>query len=352
MSAAKVATRPSLIIVALTIGLVLSALSLTLFSTQQASRSRLIVSTTTSLYETGLLDILKSNFEREHPNLNVSFISQGTGLAIQTAIRGDADLILVHNPEMELTFLQRGYGVNRKIIAYNFFAIVGPRNDPANIRGLTPIEAFKKIKAMGESGRAIWVSRGDDSGTHARERQIWKSAGLEPATLTKQAWYLEAGAGMTATLRIADEKSGYTLTDLGTYLMSRKSMNVKLDLIVQAGKEMLNVYSAIACDPRNKNLTAINFEGSMKFIRFLVSKQGQELIASFGKDLYGQALFKSYTQLLETKSDLEAIRWIEETAYFEGSECPSRFRFEEGDLYLVTEQIDCLSALWRRCNNS
>src|SRR3989304_2194097 len=128
--------------------------------------TQLIVSTTTSLYETGFLDILKKDFEQKNPGYNVSFISQGTGQAIQTAKLGQADLILVHDPTQELQFLNDSYGVNRKIIAYNFFIIVGPTDDPAGITGLSPLEAFKRIKAAGDNGTAFWVSRGDGSGTH------------------------------------------------------------------------------------------------------------------------------------------------------------------------------------------
>jgi tungstate transport system substrate-binding protein len=296
----------------------------------------LIISTTTSLYETGFLDFLKTRFEANNPDINVSFISQGTGLAIQTAMRGDADMILVHDPARELQFLKGGYGVNRKIVAYNFFVIVGPTNDPAKIKGLAPLEAFKALKVAGEGGTALWISRGDDSGTHSKEKLLWKSAGFDVKDLRQESWYFEAGSGMTATLKMADEKMAYTLTDLGTYLMNYNKGNIGLAVLVEAGKDLLNVYSVIPSDPRHENLTKANFEASMKFIRFLVSDAGQELFDTYGKTEYGQSLFKPYVKLLKNDSSSNVASWIQQLAYFDGSECPLQFRYEAGDLYMAT----------------
>lgn len=166
--------RTLLVCAALTIVLV-GAAAYIYIGQQNVPKQHLIVSTTSSLYETGLLDTLKVEFEKRYPSINVSFISQGTGLAIQTAMRGDADMILVHDAVRELKFLKDGYGVNRKVIAYNFFVIVGPKEDPAKIRGLLPLDALTKIKESGESNVALWISRGDDSGTHAKEKSLWKS---------------------------------------------------------------------------------------------------------------------------------------------------------------------------------
>ena len=304
-------------------------------TSQTPSRERLIVSTTTSLFETGFLDELKIKFEAKHPNMNVSFISQGTGLAIQTAMRGDADMILVHDPARELQFLQGGYGVNRKIVAYNFFIIVGPSNDPAGIAGKSPSEALTLIRSAGLSGTTVWVSRGDDSGTHSKEKSLWKSIGLDAKNLRAEPWYLEAGSGMTATLKLANEKRGYTLTDIGTYLLNFKNQNIDLVKLVESGKSMLNVYSVIADNPENANMTRSNYEGSMLLIRYLVSGEGQDLFANFGVEKYGLPLFRPYLRLLEEQSDLELIKWIEELAFFEGSECPPQFRHQADDLYSV-----------------
>jgi len=300
---------------------------------RSADRQHLIVSTTTSLYETGLLDVLKVEFERRYPSINVSFISQGTGLALQTSMRGDADMILVHDPERELKFLRDGYGVNRKVIAYNFFVIVGPKEDPARVKGLSPIDALKKIRESGEGKVALWVSRGDDSGTHAREKGMWKAAGFDVAELRRASWYLEAGSTMTATLKMAEEKEAYTLADLGTYLVNYSNRNIRLEVVVEAGKDTLNVYSAIANNPRRTELSKSNFDASMKLIRFLTSDEGQAIFEQFGKVRFGRPLFNPYIGLLMSGSNPELLRWVQELAYFDGTECPSEYRYESEGLY-------------------
>jgi tungstate transport system substrate-binding protein len=302
---------------------------------QSSQKQRLIISTTTSLYETGLLDILKIEFEKEYPSINVSFISQGTGLAIQTAMRGDADMILVHDPARELKFMDGGYGVNRKVIAYNFFVIVGPSDDPASLKGLSPTEAFVKMKETGDSGSGLWVSRGDDSGTHAKEKRIWKAAGFDVAELRTKGWYIEAGSGMTATLKLADEKGAYTLCDLGSYLNNNANKNIELEVIVEAGKDTLNVYSAIVNNPQKNELARSNFDASMKFINFLVSDDIQNILADFGKERFGRPLFNPYIKLLKDSSNQEMVQWIQELAYFDGTECPTQYRYEEDKLYQI-----------------
>ena len=305
-------------------------------------RARVIVSTTTSLYETGFLDELKSEFELRYPTLNVSFISQGTGLAIQTAMRGDADMILVHDPAREYQFLTGGYGVNRKIVAYNFFVIVGPSEDPAGISGRSPSDALSRIRSAGLNGTAVWVSRGDDSGTHAKEKSLWKAIGFDAKQFRSEAWYLEAGSGMTATLKMADQKRGYTLTDIGTYLLNFNNHNIDLVKLVESGKSMLNVYSVIADNPKISNMTKANFEGSMQLIRYLISSEGQDLFASFGLSKYGQALFKPCLKLAESQSDPELIGWIRDLAFFEGSECPQQFRYQAEGLYSIQAPVSIL----------
>jgi tungstate transport system substrate-binding protein len=303
------------------------------------ARVRLIVSTTTSLYETGFLDYLKSKFELKYPSMNVSFISQGTGLAIQTAMRGDADMLLVHAPANEYQFLKGGYGVNRKIVAYNFFVVVGPSTDPAGIMGKSSSDAFKAIRSAGLNGTAIWVSRGDNSGTYVKEVSLWKAVGLDVTNLRKEKWYLEAGSGMTATLKLADEKGGYTLSDMASYLTNFSNHNIGLVKLVESGKSMLNVYSAIVDDPRNANMTKTNFAGSMQLIRYLVSNEGQQLFADYGTSQYGKPLFGPYLKLLQSKSDplgnnaTQLIQWITDYAFFEGSECPQQFRYQAEGLY-------------------
>lgn len=305
---------------------------------QPRQKDTLIVSTTTSLYETGLLDVLKSRFEARHPECNVSFISQGTGLAIETAKRGDADMILVHDPASERAFLEQGYGINRKVIAYNFFIIVGPKSDPAGIKGLAPLEALKKIYAQGLEGGAIWVSRGDNSGTHSKEKALWKATGLNLTRIKAEkvsgidaSWYFEAGAGMTATLQLANQKEAYTLSDLGSFLKNSKTGNIQLVALVEGGKELLNVYTTIAVNPQ-KVLQA-KFDRAMLFVRFLVSDEGQEIFKTFGVQEMGQALFDPWIPISKTNSDPTLIQWVKEYAFINGTECPGEYRYNAGDLF-------------------
>lgn len=297
----------------------------------------LIVSTTTSLYETGLLNEIKAKFETKYPKYNVSFISQGTGLAIETAKRGDADIILVHSPNQERSFVESGYGINRKIFAYNFFIIVGPKNDPASIQGITPIEALKKIREKGSTGNALWVSRGDNSGTHSKEKTLWKETGLsldeiklESMRNDASTWYIEAGSGMTATLQLANQKDAYTLTDVATYLKNFKNGNIELIKLIDSGEQTLNVYSAIICNPE-KNPRGL-FDVSMKFVEFLVGIEIQKELESYGFEEFGSTLFNPWIPELSNPGS-KIVSWVTEQAYFEGSECPPKFRYKEGNLY-------------------
>ncbi|MCW4015815.1 MAG: substrate-binding domain-containing protein [Candidatus Bathyarchaeota archaeon] len=296
----------------------------------------LTVSTTTSLDETGLLDVIETEFEELYPNIDVAFISQGTGLAIQTAKDGNADMILVHDATREAAFLEEGYGVNRKILAYNFFVIVGPEDDPANIKGLSPTDALLTIKEAGETGNAIWVSRGDSSGTHAMEKRLWTAGGEDTTELRETDWYLERGSGMTATLAMANEKLAYTLCDMGSYLNNYVSGNIELLIMVEAGQETLNVYSAIACDPQNESLSHVHFDEAMKFIDFLVSDDVQNILADFGVDEFGQALFNPAVEVLAENTDPTIASWIKDAAFIDGTECPEDKRYEAGDLTFLT----------------
>jgi len=305
--------------------------------TRPQEKESLIVSTTTSLYETGVLDSLKTRFEANNPEYNVSFISQGTGLAIETAKRGDADLILVHAPASELAFMESGFGVNRKIFAYNFFIVVGPESDPAGVRGLGPVEAMLKIREAGLAGNALWVSRGDNSGTHSKEKALWKMTGLnldeiklETAEGSKGTWYVEAGAGMTATLQLAHQKDAYTLTDVATYLKNYKNGNIQLVKVVDSGEETLNVYSAIVCNPENSPRGM--FDATMKFVQFLVSDETQRMLETYGEEEFGATLFKPWVPELENP-DSDIVKWVGEQAYFDGSECPAQYRRQAGNLY-------------------
>ncbi len=292
--------------------------------------STLVISTTTSLYDTGVLDEIEEAFEAEH-SIDLYFISVGTGLAITHAMRGDADMILVHAPSKELSFLEEGYGVNRKIIAYNFFAIVGPDEDPAGIADTSPKDALNTLVEKGRAGGAIWVSRGDDSGTHTKEKVLWSAAGLDASNLRDEGWYREAGAGMGKTLQIAEELDAYTLSDMGTYLKYRTDGLISLEVCVGEGDELINVYSAIAVDPESND--DANFDDANTFIEFLISDEGQSIFDAYGVDVYGRALFNPAVQLLKTNNDETTASWIAQAAFFDGSECPIEYRVGNTNLY-------------------
>jgi len=297
----------------------------------------LIISTTTSLYDTGLLEVLEKEFEATH-QVDVRIISAGTGIAIQHAERGDADLVLVHSPSMEKTFLAEGVGVCRKIVAYNFFVIVGPESDPAKINGTTPVTALKRIVDYGRNQtNRIWISRGDGSGTHIKEKSLWSKAGYNDTELSREAWYASAGSGMGATLVMAEQFSAYTLSDTGTYLAYYKAGTISLKLLMSQEKDLLNVYSAIAVVPNlsaNKTVhEEINFRDAIDFIKYLVSDEGQSTIEYYGKAQYGESLFHGAVKLLAQNSTSEIAQWIRDYAFFNGTECPPEYRYNQTDLY-------------------
>ncbi|MFQ6125174.1 MAG: substrate-binding domain-containing protein [Candidatus Heimdallarchaeota archaeon] len=314
--------------------IVISGVSATYFlartPTAPDELSRLVVATTTSLYDTGLLDSIEDVFETEYP-IKLYFIATGTGLAINHAKRGDADMILVHAPTKERAFLEEGYGVCRKIITYNFFTIVGPSEDPAQIKNLPPIEALTKIIKAGQQEEVIWVSRGDDSGTHSKEKQLWASTGYNWDELKEETWFVESGTGMGKTLQITNEYRGYTLVDMGTYLKYSIDKLIELDALVRSGKELLNVYSAIMVNPTVN--PSVNDEGAIAFIKFLVSEEGQQLVSEYGKNIYPEFLFYPVVGLLKTQNNPMLVSWIEDIAYIEGSECPPAYWDAHPELY-------------------
>jgi tungstate transport system substrate-binding protein len=242
------------------------------------------VATTTSLYDTDLWGYLEPMFEEQH-GVELDVMYAGTGKALEYGRRGDVDIIAVHSRAREEEFIANGYGVERVPFAYNYFLIVGPSDDPAGIRGMNPQEAFKKLM---ETGSGSFVSRGDDSGTHAKEKSIWVKIGYEYAAVQQAGvWYIEAGTGMGPTLMMASEKQAYTLTDIGTYLAYRG----KLDLvpIVDRGDILLNVYSAIAVN--SENVKGVKIDLANNLISFLISPEVQELIGKYGVEEYGMQLF-------------------------------------------------------------
>ena len=306
------------------------------------AKRRLIVSTTTSLYDTALLDEIEKNYEATH-NVDINIIPAGTGMAIQHAKNGDADVILVHSPSMEKTFLEQGYGVNRKIIAYNFFTIVGPDDDPAGIEGKTAKDALTGVVAYGEglpdqTGQTkIWVSRWDNSGTHSKEQSLWKAAGYNYTLISDEPWYAKAGSGMGDTLNVANQKSAYTLSDIGTYLKFWKDGTVSLTALLTEEQSLLNVYSAMAVNqnvPANQTLhERINYTDAMDFIKYLVSDGTQQLIENYGKDTYDQSLFYGAVHPLTNNAPQPMVSWIKDYAFFDGLECPQQYRNGYPELY-------------------
>jgi len=247
-------------------------------------KERLRVATTTSLYDTGLWGYLEPMFEKKY-GVEVDVLSVGTGIALEYGMRGDVDVITVHSKSREEQFVSEGYGIERVPFAYNYFLIVGPANDPAGIKGMTPEDAFKTLF---ETGAGSFISRGDESGTHGKEKAIWKAAGYEyEAVQEAGSWYIEAGRGMGPTLLMANEKQGYTLTDMGTYLTYKGETD--LVPIVDKGSILLNVYSVIAGNPeKNANIKA---EMANNMVTFLTSPEIQELIGKYGVKEYGMQLF-------------------------------------------------------------
>ncbi len=314
----------------LLIAAVIVSVAATNYYLRGSIRDRVIVSTTTSLYDTELLDAVEDEFEAKYP-IDINFISVGTGIAIQHAQRGDADLILVHSPSDEKNFLSSGTGVNRKVIAYSFFAIVGPESDPADIQGSPPLEALSTIVQKGRDGTAKWVSRGDNSGTHSKEKSLWAAAGFSYTNVSKENWYIDAGSGMGETLKKADYFEAYTLADMGTYLKYYNDGLIALEVMVEQEKDLLNVYSSIAV---NQTLhTSVNFNSAMTFVKWLISEEGQNVIEEFGKDRYGQSLFYAAVKLLKEDTNTAIAQWIRDYAYFNGTECPSQYRVGHSELY-------------------
>jgi len=306
------------------------------------AKRRLIISTTTSLYDTGLLDEIEKNYEATH-NVDINIISAGTGIAIQHAQNGDADLVLVHAPSVEKSFLEQGWGLNRKIIAYNFFTIVGPEADPAGIAEKTAGEALRNIANYGgnltdQSGQTkIWISRGDNSGTHSKEQSLWKSAGYNYTEISTEPWYASVGSGMGDTLNVANQKSAYTLSDIGTFLKFEKDGTISSVALLMEEKSLLNVYSVMAVNqtvPANQTLLEqINYNDAMDFIKYLVSAETQQFITDFGKTDYGESLFFGAVQMLEDDSPQPIVSWIQDSAFFDGSECPPQYRNGFPELY-------------------
>ena len=264
----------------LLLGVVVSFLFITGVFSAQAQGKTIILATTTSTQDSGLLDVLLPIFEKE-TGYFVKTIAVGSGQAMAMGQKGEADVLLVHSPEEEKKFMAEGYGINRRLVMHNDFIIVGPPGDPAKIKGeKSSVESFKKIA----SARVLFLSRGDNSGTHAKEKAIWEAAGINPEG---EKWHQETGLGMGQTLSVASEKKGTTLTDRGTYLALKK--NLGLDILVEGDAVLLNIYHVIEVNPAK--WPRVNNPGAKSFSGFMVSKETQGIIKTFGVDKFGSPLF-------------------------------------------------------------
>ena len=245
-----------------------------------AQTKTIILSTTTSTQDSGLLDVLIPIFEK-NTGYFVKTIAVGSGQAMAMGQKGEADVLLVHSPAAEKKFVAEGYGINRRLIMHNDFIIVGPPEDSAKIKGIkSALEAFKKMA----TSNALFLSRGDNSGTHSKEKAIWKAAGIDPE---KEKWYQQTGLGMGQTLSVTAEKKGYTLADRGTYLALKK--NLGLDILVEGDAILLNIYHVIEVNPAK--WPKVNAAGGKAFADFMVSKETQAIIKTFGVEKFGSPLF-------------------------------------------------------------
>ena len=239
-----------------------------------------ILATTTSTQDSGLLDVLIPLFEKK-TGYFVKTIAVGSGQAMAMGQKGEADVLLVHSPEAEQKFVADGYGVNRRLVMHNDYILVGPAVDAAKVKGITSTaDAFKKIAAS----NSPFMSRGDNSGTHAKEKAIWKAAGI---TAEGQRWYQQTGLGMGQTLNVASEKKAYTLADRGTYLALKKRLD--LDILAQGDAILLNIYHVIEINPAR--FPKVNAPGAKAFADYIVSREAQEVVKTFGVDKFGAPLF-------------------------------------------------------------
>jgi tungstate transport system substrate-binding protein len=244
----------------------------------QESDRAVILATTTSTQDSGLLDVLVPAFERDSGR-QVKTVAVGSGEAIELGSRGEADVLLVHSPDDEEEFMKSGKGGERRLVMHNDFVIVGPPDDPAGIKGLGSTEALQRIAEE----EAPFTSRGDDSGTHNLELKLWDEAGVKPAG----SWYQETGQGMGATLRIADQKRAYTISDRGTHLSTEDSTD--LDVLVEGEPRLLNIYHVIDIDPNAG--PRVNAADGRAFAEWIISPAAQGMIGAFGRKEFGRPLF-------------------------------------------------------------
>jgi tungstate transport system substrate-binding protein len=260
--------------------IVMMTLVVALAATAWGTSKNVILATTTSTQDSGLLDVLVPQFEKES-GYQIKVIAVGSGQAMKMGEKGEADVLLVHSPDAEKKFMADGFGATRRLVMHNDFIIVGPAADPAKIKGAaTAAEALKRIAANG----ALFASRGDNSGTHAKEKGLWKAAGVNP---DGQKWYQQTGLGMGQTLNVAAEKKGYTLTDRATYLALKKSLG--LVILAEGDHKLLNVYHVVEINPAKQ--PGVHAAAGKAFADYMVAKKTQETIGRFGVEKFGAPLF-------------------------------------------------------------
>lgn len=247
--------------------------------------TELVLASTTSTQDSGLFDVLIPAFEKARPQFKVKVIAVGTGEAIKLGETKDADVLLVHAKADEVKFVDAGYGIDRKDVMYNDFVLVGPASDPAGIKGSADTTvAMIAIQKAGKSGKATFVTRGDDSGTQKKELKMWAAASITTPTVSADAWYLSTGQGMGETLKVANEKGAYTLVDRATYLSMKDAVS-DLTILYEKDKGLLNQYGVIVVKG------AKNQAAGQAFYDWILSPEGQKVIGEYGIEKYGQALF-------------------------------------------------------------
>lgn len=254
--------------------------ALSLMACQKKERS-MVLATTTSTQDSGLLDYLLPKFESD-TGIMVKVVAKGTGEALEIGKRGDADCLLVHAKEQELKFVSDGYGIKRDEVMYNDFIIVGPKDDPAKLKETAPNDAVEALKQI-SSKKATFISRGDNSGTNTKEISLWKAAKIDP----KGNWYVSSGKGMGEVLQMADEKKAYTLTDRATYLSMKDKLT--LDIVTEKNSNLYNQYAIIKLNPKYN--TNIKEKEADEFTKWMLSDKGQKIIGEFGKNKFGVSLF-------------------------------------------------------------
>ncbi len=250
----------------------------------KAAPTEMILATTTSTQDSGLLDVLLPMFEKEY-NVKVKPIAVGTGQALEMGTKGEADALLVHAPAAEKAVVDAGDAINYKRVMYNDFVLVGPKANPAGVSGDDIQAAFKKLAET----KSVFISRGDDSGTDKKEKGIWTVLNIKPAG----DWYVSTGQGMGQTLQVAAEKKGYVLTDRATWLAQEKNLG-DMQIVVEGGKDLMNIYHVMQVNPEKHD--KVNSKDAEKFVKFMIDPKTQDVIENFGKKEYGQSLFKKYTE--------------------------------------------------------